>query len=270
MDKFIGSMKGFPLEGNNLTVVLVILGIVLAIAIAMIIAAIQKKQVEKKIAKEEAMLSDEELFDFKSLDLDLSIISDDVEEDSKAIVVNDDTSSMIADETVIMTPVKEKKWLPRQLRKVVPGPQEKVSSFSEPNPSANDGKLKGGIQIFKDSQGNYRFRIISSNNCTIAHSVSYVNKASCKRGINTAIRAIRYASLVDTTTSDYTRLLGKSSFEIYRDKENRFRFRLTSANARNLLASQGYFTKSNCLRGIDSVKKVADFHNIMKDAELED
>ncbi len=44
-------------------------------------------------------------------------------------------------------------------------------------------------------------------------------------------------------------------FEIYMDKASEFRFRLKASNGQNILASEGYATKSGCTNGIESVKK---------------
>lgn len=44
-------------------------------------------------------------------------------------------------------------------------------------------------------------------------------------------------------------------FELYKDKASKFRFRLKAANGENILASEGYESKSSCLNGIESVKK---------------
>ncbi len=46
-------------------------------------------------------------------------------------------------------------------------------------------------------------------------------------------------------------------FEIYKDKSGEFRFRLVASNGQNILASEGYTSKSGCNNGIESVKKNA-------------
>lgn len=48
-------------------------------------------------------------------------------------------------------------------------------------------------------------------------------------------------------------------FELYTDKSGEFRFRLLAGNGQNILASEGYKTKSACENGIDSVKANAPF-----------
>jgi len=44
-------------------------------------------------------------------------------------------------------------------------------------------------------------------------------------------------------------------FECYKDKAGEFRFRLKAGNGNNILASEGYKSKSGCMNGIESVKK---------------
>ena len=46
-----------------------------------------------------------------------------------------------------------------------------------------------------------------------------------------------------------------AKFEIYKDKKGEFRFRLKASNGENILASEGYSSKSSCKNGIESVKK---------------
>ena len=43
-------------------------------------------------------------------------------------------------------------------------------------------------------------------------------------------------------------------FECYTDKAGEFRFRLKASNGNNILASEGYKSKSGCANGIESVK----------------
>ncbi|MFD0932770.1 YegP family protein [Psychroflexus salinarum] len=45
-----------------------------------------------------------------------------------------------------------------------------------------------------------------------------------------------------------------TTFEIYTDTASEYRFRLKAANGLNILASEGYTSKSACLNGIESVK----------------
>jgi len=47
------------------------------------------------------------------------------------------------------------------------------------------------------------------------------------------------------------------SFELYKDKSEEFRFRLFDSGGNNILMSEGYKRKANCIKGINSVKKNA-------------
>ena len=44
---------------------------------------------------------------------------------------------------------------------------------------------------------------------------------------------------------------------MYTDKSEEFRFRLKAKNGEVIAISEGYVTKTNCQKGIDSVKKNA-------------
>ncbi|TWP25123.1 DUF1508 domain-containing protein [Apibacter muscae] len=46
-------------------------------------------------------------------------------------------------------------------------------------------------------------------------------------------------------------------FEIFKDKSGAFRFRLKAKNGEVILASEGYTQKTNCQKGVSSVKRNA-------------
>lgn len=46
-------------------------------------------------------------------------------------------------------------------------------------------------------------------------------------------------------------------FEIYKDKTNKFRFRLKAGNGEVIAVGEAYETKASCLNGIESVRKNA-------------
>lgn len=124
-------------------------------------------------------------------------------------------------------------------------------------------KRPGVIQIYVDNGNRFRFKLKAANGFVIGHSQGYATKHSCKGGIN-AVISIADADTFDTTKSDYKAVIGRPAFEIYRDNENKFRFRLRAANAVNLLASQGYTTKENCYGGIKSVKHIVLNHTVVE------
>ncbi|MBQ8178171.1 MAG: YegP family protein [Clostridia bacterium] len=270
MDKIIEGIKSFLSTGNNLTIVIIIAILVLALIFAMIIAAIKKKKVEKKVAEEEALAASEaeaevnEPLDIETITLS-PIVEDIKKEESGAVLVNSAAASEIADETVIMTPVREKKRPVRKSKQPAHVPQEMESSFVEPLPSPDDGKRPGTVQIYKDNGGKFRFRFRSSNMNTVGHSQGYTAKATCKSGIQAVVRVAEHATISDSTKEESVAVIGKATFEIYKDKENKFRFRIIAANASNVLASQGYTSKANCIKGIESIRRIAEYHTIVDD-----
>jgi len=53
-------------------------------------------------------------------------------------------------------------------------------------------------------------------------------------------------------------------FELYRDTNGEFRFRLKAGNGQTIATGEGYTTKKACLNGIESIRKNA------PDAKLDD
>jgi uncharacterized protein YegP (UPF0339 family) len=48
-----------------------------------------------------------------------------------------------------------------------------------------------------------------------------------------------------------------AKFEVYKDKGNKYRFRLKAANGEVIATGESYPTKAACLKGIASIKKSA-------------
>ena len=62
-----------------------------------------------------------------------------------------------------------------------------------------------------------------------------------------------WAPVEDQTAKDFEHL-ENPKFEVYTDKEDKFRFRLKAENGEIIAASQGYKAKASCLKGIESVR----------------
>lgn len=171
-------------------------------------------------------------------------------------------------DSIVPAPVRNKeKKVKKAEPEPKPEPEEKKTSFKEHVHSPEAGRRPGTIQIYTDMGGKYRFRFKTSNGETVGHSQGYTSKEACKNGIKAVINAARVADRVDSTREDYVAAIGKTSFVIYRDRENKFRFRLTAANTSNILASQGYTAKANCINGTESIRNVALFHNLVDDTK---
>lgn len=142
---------------------------------------------------------------------------------------------------------------------------------TEPELSEEDGKESrpGTVEIYKDARGEFHFRFRSMNGSIVGHSQSYKSKESCKNGIRSVINCCEEAIIADTTKkdSDYVQTIGRAAFEIYRDNADQFRYRLVAKNASNILASQGYTNKTNCIKGAESIIRMSKNH-VVDDATL--
>ncbi len=270
MDKIIEAIKNFVMSGNNLYVIIGIGAVIVALLVAIIVTSIKKKQVEKQVAEEEQIALEEENQASKPLDIETIVLSPIVDEpipQNDVVVVASEGTTRSTDETVIMTPVREKQRPQKKNKQVELKPEERTSSFVEKLPSGEDGKRPGSIQIYVDNGTKYRFRFRSSNNNVVGHSLGYDAKSVCKAKIQYVLDIAQVASVADTTNKSYVKLLGKARFEIYKDKEDKFRFKLVTSGDESLLYSQGYTTKANCLNGVESVRRVTEYHNLIDDAK---
>lgn len=71
--------------------------------------------------------------------------------------------------------------------------------------------------------------------------------------------------------------MSNGKFQIYKDKEGHWRFRLKARNGEIIAVGEGYTSKQNCLKGVKSIRKNARDARIVDmesgktiDQELED
>ena len=276
MNYYQEAAQSFFSTGNNLYYVIAAAVVLVALIITAVCLIVKAKR--KKTAYEKP----EESSFYEEKPEETNLESDGIDVDK--LVVDNETCNSAASESfilkppvkyvsedvdsIVMTPVKEKPRPPKKEVAPPEEPQEKESSFKDHVYSKEAAKRPGTIQIYLDNGGKFRFRFKSSNSETVGHSQGYTTKAACKNGINAVINACKTAETVDTTKDEnYVASIGRTVFEIYRDNERKFRFRLTAANASNILASQGYTSKINCINGTESVRNIAAFHNLVDDTK---
>jgi len=51
--------------------------------------------------------------------------------------------------------------------------------------------------------------------------------------------------------------MAEPKFEVYKDTQGQFRFRLIAPNGETIATGEGYVAKAGCMNGIESVKKNA-------------
>jgi len=113
----------------------------------------------------------------------------------------------------------------------------------------------GKFIIRKTDNSNFLFFLKAKNMETICQSQVYSSMSSCKAGIE-SIRK-NCGSDIEDQTLQKPNPKKNPKYEIYLDKAGEYRFRLKASNGENILASQGYTTKSACKNGIESIKKNA-------------
>ena len=105
------------------------------------------------------------------------------------------------------------------------------------------------IKIAKN--GDYMFNLFAPNGRVIATSETYSSLQNCKNGIDSVKR--NAASHVEDQTREAFDTLLCPKYEIYLDKEGKFRFRLRASNGEIICVSQGYTVKASAKTGITSL-----------------
>ena len=119
-------------------------------------------------------------------------------------------------------------------------------------------KAKFEIKIAKN--GEYMFNLFAANGRVIATSETYTALHNCKGGI-ASIKQNAAAPIADLTVGESDILHPR--YEVFLDKEERFRFRLKASNGEIVCASQGYSTKQSALDGIASIAENAPMAEII-------
>ncbi len=131
-------------------------------------------------------------------------------------------------------------------------------------------ELKGKFVYYKTAKGNFNFRLKASNNETIAVCDNvYEDLTRCKQGIESVRRFSTIDKVEDQTVADFE-VLKNPKFELYKDKQGKFRYRLRANNGQLIcIAEGGYSSKASCKNGIKSVGKWATDAEVMSDEEFE-
>ena len=130
---------------------------------------------------------------------------------------------------------------------------------NEPTKSARNGRF----EIKKSKDGRYVFNLYASNSVIVATSQVYSSSTAAMNGIKSVIANVSAAQIEDQTLKAVT-TVSFPKWEIYRDKSEHYRFRLCASNGSCVCHSQGYTSKTNCKKGIESIIKFAPGAEITK------
>jgi len=120
--------------------------------------------------------------------------------------------------------------------------------------------LKAKYQVYKDTAGKFRFRLLAANNKIVAVSEAYESKAGCMNGVK-SVQKNCGAPIEDTTIG--AEKLPHPKYEVFTDVASKFRFNLSAPNGEIIAASEAYENKQGCMNGIEAVQNSCD-------AEIED
>ena len=121
----------------------------------------------------------------------------------------------------------------------------------------------GKFEIKKSKDGRFVFNLYASNNVIIATSQIYSSSTSAMNGIKSVIANAATAPIEDQSLKNVT-TVPFPKWEIYLDKGEQYRFRLCASNGSCVCHSQGYTSKANCKKGIESIIKFASDAEITK------
>lgn len=129
----------------------------------------------------------------------------------------------------------------------------------------NESKVTraGKFEIKKSKDGRFVFNLYASNNVIVATSQVYSSSTSAMNGIKSVIANAASAQIEDQSLKKVTQV-PFPKWEIYLDKGDQYRFRLCASNGSCVCHSQGYTSKANCKKGIESIIKFASDAEITK------
>ena len=114
--------------------------------------------------------------------------------------------------------------------------------------------IKGYMVVKPAKDGRFVYVVVAGNQEVIAKGAqTYASASACRSAVASVAKIAKAAAIEDQT------LLKKDpkkfpKFEIYKDKSEKYRFRLFASNGQQLLAcTQGYAQKTGCKGGIQSV-----------------
>ncbi len=110
-------------------------------------------------------------------------------------------------------------------------------------------------QVYKDTAGEFRFRLRAPNNEIVAVGESYESKEGCMNGVM-AVKKNCGAKVQDLTEDGDK--LPNPKWEVFEDAAKEFRFRLRAPNGEIVAQSESYETKAGCMHGITAVQDYCD------------
>lgn len=115
-----------------------------------------------------------------------------------------------------------------------------------------NGTDERNIDLREASNGTFYFNVKAQNGVIIATSGFYARKDSAQRGSRTVRALVRVAR--NEAQQNPVAAAAREQFETFTGEDGNTYFHLRAANGELLLDSEGYATKANALRAIETIK----------------
>lgn len=102
----------------------------------------------------------------------------------------------------------------------------------------------------------FKFDLLAENGQPILTSEVYASEAACRKGI-ASVRKNAPLAGVENLTEPGFQTLPHPKFQVYLDKQGRYRFRLKARNGEIIAVSECYSAKAGCFNGMESVRRNA-------------
>lgn len=172
-----------------------------------------------------------------------------VEETSAPVVAEEnkeETPAPVVAEVVEAEPVKEetpkeekKSATKKPAAKKAPAKKEPVKKEEKPVEKVAK-KLNGKWAVEIKSEGEYMAKLSASNGEVMLSSEIYTTEEGARNGISTIVKGIE-----------------NGKFVIYQDKNKNFYYKLKTSGNRLLCVGEIYKSKDQCLKAVDTVKRIA-------------
>ena len=113
-----------------------------------------------------------------------------------------------------------------------------------------------GKFVIKTVASGIKFDLKAGNGEVIATSEVYTSKSACENGIESVRKNAPVAAIEDQTIEGFA-TEKNPKFEVYKDNNGEYRFRLKATNGQIIATGEGYAAKASCLNGVESVRRNA-------------
>jgi len=258
----VGGWIGLSLDALYVGIGVFALALLILVLVIVIIAVSCKKRKKKKAAKalEEAKANETE---------DLAAPAEPVKEVATETPVDEvkaeETAEPVKAEAEVTEPVKEEAVPENVEPKAEPIKEEPVKEKQpskkptakksapakkkeEEAPAKPVKKLNGKWVVEIKSAGEYDAKLLASNGEVMLTSEIYTTEDGARNGIATIIKGVE-----------------NGNFVIYQDKNKNYYYKLKTAGNRLLCVGEIYKSKDQCLKAVESVKRIAKDSTILSD-----